>query len=74
VRLATEAVQSLEQVRKYVTFVAVLGKFKLKFVRCLDPSSLPVRVAPVAAMGTSFLNLALLAAAREEFVPGEISN
>jgi hypothetical protein len=74
VKHATAAAQSQEPVRKFVTFVAVLAKFKLKFVPFLDQSSHQARVAPVVATGTSFLSLASLAAAREGFAQGGISN
>jgi hypothetical protein len=57
-----------------VTYVAVLAKFKLKFVPFLDQSSHQARVAPAAATGTSFQSLALLAVDREEFAQGGILN
>jgi hypothetical protein len=57
-----------------VISVAVLAKFKLKFVHYLDQLLLRVRAAPVVATDTSFLSLALLAAAREEFAQGATSN
>jgi hypothetical protein len=74
VKLATAAVQSLERVRKCATFVAVLAKFKPKFVLYLDQLLLQIRVALVADTDTLFLSPALLAAAKEEFAQGATSN
>jgi hypothetical protein len=57
VTLAMELVQNLARARRFVIFVAVPVKFRLRFDLCWAPLSLQALAVLAAAMGTSFRNL-----------------